>query len=55
LLIESAPDKVTAVVFALKKKITDHFKTGGRVKIIHSDGAPAQELLPNFTFRYWKD
>jgi hypothetical protein len=53
--IEAKPDKTSVILAAMKGKITDHFKQGGRIKIIYPDGSPPQELLPNFTFKKWKN
>lgn len=54
-VIESSPEKMVVAVMALKKKINEHLKDGGRVKIIHTDGSPPQELLQDFTFVKWKE
>jgi hypothetical protein len=54
-VLEAGSENVTSLVISLKKRITEHFKQNGRVKIIHSDGSPPQELLPDFTFDNWKN
>jgi hypothetical protein len=48
-------DRVNPIITALRKKIIEHFKKGGRVKIIYTDGSQPQELMADFTFKNWKD